>query len=102
MGVAVAALAEPAPSLGPGGKMHLRGVLDGQNMAPDNRLAGAFAPAVDDLFRRHLLIGEEPPSPQAAFACLVETPVADRLGRQHLFKDDTASVVQARIPEGSQ
>src|SRR5438270_6338040 len=56
---------------------------------PTTALAGAFAPAVDDLFRRHLLIGEEPPNPQAAFACLVETPVADRLGRQHLSKDDT-------------
>ena len=57
------ALAQPAPSLGLGGKMHLRGVLDGQDMASGHTARDFPAAMLVQLFNGHGLV------PQKAAEC---------------------------------
>jgi len=57
--VALADLAQPAPMMGPGGKVDFAGVLNRQHVAAGDGLPGLVAPALDQPIDRHVVVGDE-------------------------------------------
>src|SRR5277367_782518 len=79
--------AEAAAALRAGREFYFRGILDRQNMTPGDSLAGARAPAFDDLRRRHLRVGEEPARLLLATTVTTQPAQAYSFARDHPFED---------------
>ena len=86
-GIALSDRAEAAAALCCGRELHLTTVLDRQDMPPGTGRAGQIGPARNQLCRRHLRAGEEPPGLQLTLAVAAQPAQAHRFTRRHPFED---------------
>ena len=77
-------LAQAAPVTGRGRKIDLGGILDRQDMPAGNRRSRLIAPALDQAFHRHLVVGQQAMEPDLLLPFALTQPAqANVLARDH-------------------
>src|SRR5258706_3488869 len=96
--VAFLDLAKPAALPRLGRELHLRRILDGQDVPARHRTHGAIGPACDQLIRRHLRVRQEAAELLLALAAAAQPPHADRLARNHVREERCPPLSRRRSP----